>query len=200
MPNWVYTSITIKGKQEDLVSFMDKVKGSDKFETEGREFDFNSFIPQPDNIFRENLSTDKEKELAEQGIPNWYRWNSDNWNTKWNAVDAEFQIESIDQGELYLAFNTAWDFPYPVVYKMIEEHTELDFTITCEEESMAFMGILETESGEIVRDIFEEPLTVDEEDNPVYWDVTTNVWRYDATNQELPDSEDFWPTYKTPWE
>ena len=108
MPNWFNFSLNVSGEKKDVEQFVENVKGSEKFETQGREFDFNHFIPQPENLYRDNLSTDKEKELDELGLPNWYRWNVDNWGTKWNAIDTE--VEQRD-GTLIYRFNTAWDAP-----------------------------------------------------------------------------------------
>ena len=106
----------------------------------GREFDFNHFVPQPENLYRDNLSTDKEKELESQGLPNWYRWNNENWGTKWNAVcDDEMGI-SVDGFPFEHEYNlrTAWAFPSPVISKMIDMYPNLDFAIVGEEESMEF--------------------------------------------------------------
>ena len=87
MPNWFYFTVNVSGEEKDVEQFVENVKGSEKYETEGREFDFNHFIPQPDNIFRGNLGDKEEKMCEEQGIPNWYRWNNQNWGTKWNGVE-----------------------------------------------------------------------------------------------------------------
>ena len=116
MPNWFYFSLNVSGEKKDVEQFVENVKGSEKFETEGREFDFNHFIPQPENLYRDNLSTDKEKELEEQGIPSWYVWNNQNWGTKWNSVDTKI-IEDEKDGLTY-TFNTAWDCPREIVNKL----------------------------------------------------------------------------------
>ena len=76
MPNWFYFELTAVGEEKDVQDFVQNVKGTDKYETLGREFDFNHFIPQPDNIYRGSISFDDEQRLEKDGIPNWYQWNN----------------------------------------------------------------------------------------------------------------------------
>ena len=60
MPNWFYFTLEVSGKKEDIESFMDNVQGSEKYESEEQKFDFNHFIPQPENIFRGNLGIEEQ--------------------------------------------------------------------------------------------------------------------------------------------
>jgi len=196
MPNWFYFTVNVSGEKKDVEQFVENVKGSAKYETEGSEFDFNHFIPQPDNIFRENIGLDKKKELNAEGIPNWYDWNNANWGTKWNAVCDDFDEHDYPSATYYL--RTAWAFPNEVIEKMLEMYsTNLSFIITGEEESNIYGVHIDT-----VLDIWEEeePIAVDEHtDKSVWWDATTDKWRYDEDSSEVPDSDDFFPFYKYPW-
>ena len=79
MPNWFNFSLEVSGKKEDVQEFVQNVKGSKDYDTEGYEFDFNNFIPQPDNIFRGNLGSKEEKYCKDNNLPDWYNWNVDNW-------------------------------------------------------------------------------------------------------------------------
>ena len=199
MPNWFYFTVNVSGEKKDVQEFVENVKGSEKFETEGREFDFNHFIPQPDNIFRGNLSNDKEKELDDLGLPNWYTWNNQNWGTKWNAV-CDDEVAIIVDGfpvEYEYSLRTAWAFPWPVIEKMIEMYPNLDFNIVGEEESNAY-GVYICSSEEIWEE--EEPNFVDELNNrEVYYDYEVHLWKYLDNDEEVEDQEDFYPMTKYSW-
>jgi len=200
MPNWFYFSVNVSGSKEDVRDFVANVQGSKKFDTEGSEFDFNHFIPQPENIFRDSLSTDKENELASKGIPDWYNWNNSNWGTKWNAVVDEvidFDFYHSENPEIIYDMRTAWAFPSPVIEKMLEKYSNLDFIITGEEESNAY-GIYIDSANRIWSE--EEPDLVDEENNrEVYWSSDSSSWLYLDDDTEVPDSEDFYPVTRYSW-
>ena len=134
MPNWVSIELSVSANSaEELEMFLDQVK--DK-EEKRFNLDFNSLIPQPGNLFKENLSFQKQKELDKAGIPNWYDWNNSNWNTKWNACHTDLDKESDTKCRIF--FDTAWDFPYPVIDVMYDKYPNLEFEITATEESHAF--------------------------------------------------------------
>jgi len=196
MPNWFYFQVEVDGTVEDVEQFVENVKGSKKYDTEGMEFDFNHFIPQPDNLFRENLSTDKEKELTAQGIPNWYRWNNDNWGTKWNA-NCDDVVDDINGGMYTYYISTAWADPRPVLHRMIEMYPNLNFMITGEEESSAY-GIYIDSLNEIYNE--EEPTQVDEDNGrEVYYEHDTDTWVYMDNDSAVEDQDDFWPINKYSW-
>jgi len=200
MPNWFYFTLNVSGEKKDVEQFVENVKGSEKFETEGREFDFNHFIPQPEGIFREPLSSEKEKELDAVGVPNWYRWNNQHWGTKWNANIESVYCPSDLEGfptEYEYELATAWAFPAPVMDKMIEMYPNLDFNIVGEEESGSYGVYWNT-----MEDIFqeEEPTPVDEGNGKqVYWDSSDKLYRYSDDDTEVPDQEDFYPLNTFSW-
>ena len=200
MPNWFYFSVTVAGDKKEVEQFVENVKGSKKFETEDYEFDFNHFIPQPDNIFRGNLGEKERKMCEEQGIPNWYHWNNQNWGTKWNVVCDEFEhydLENSGIPKIRYDLRTAWAFPSPVIEKMLGKYPHLDFVITGEEESNAYGVYIDS-----TKDIWyeEEPDLVDEKNNrEVYWSSDDKCWLYLDDDTEVPNSEDFYPITKYSW-
>lgn len=199
MPNWFYFTVNVSGEKKDVEQFVENVKGSEKFETEGLEFDFNHFIPQPENIFRENIGLDKKKELNAQGIPNWYDWNNSNWGTKWNGVCDDFDEVTVNgfpyEATYYL--RTAWALPNPVIHKMIEMYPNLDFEIEGEEESSAY-GVYIVSSEEIWEE--EEPILIDEMNGrEVYYERDTDNWLYMDDDTMVEDSDDFHPMNKYSW-
>ena len=199
MPNWFYFSVNVSGAKKDVEQFVENVKGSEKFETQGREFDFNHFIPQPENLYRDNLSTDKEKELDSLGLPNWYTWNNQNWGTKWNAVcDDEMDI-NVGGFPFEHEYNlrTAWADPRPIIIKMIEKYPNLDFDIIGEEESNEYGIYISTRE-----DVFleEEPEFVDDYNNrEVYYDRDAHLWKYMDNDEDVEDSDSFYPMAKYSW-
>ena len=199
MPNWFYFTVNVSGEKKDVEQFVENVKGSEKYETEGREFDFNHFIPQPDNIFRGGLSLQDEEKLNAAGIPHWYGWNNQNWGTKWNGVCDDFEIGSINGSSHFAEYNlrTAWADPRPVLHKMIDMYPNLHFYITGEEESGAYGIYMSTQHDELIE---EEPIDVDEDTGrEVYWESDDNTWRYMDDDSLVPEQDDFYPMSKFSW-
>ena len=199
MPNWFYFSLNVSGEKKDVEQFVENVKGSEKFETEGREFDFNHFIPQPENIFRGNLGREEEEYYKKNGLPDWYTWNNANWGTKWNAAIDDVEIGSINGDSHFADYNlsTAWAFPTPVIKKMIEMYPNLDFTIVGEEESSSY-GVYIVSSEEIWEE--EEPILIDEMNGrEVYYERDTDTWVYMDNDSAVEDQEDFWPINQYSW-
>ena len=199
MPNWFYFRINVSGQQEDVDTFVENVKGSKEFDTEGHEFDFNHFIPQPENIFRGNLGRKEEEYCKENGLPDWYNWNNVNWGTKWNGVCDHFDEVTVNgfPYEAIYEMRTAWAFPNPVIEKMIEMYPNLDFHIEGEEESSAY-GVYIVSSEEIWEE--EEPMLVDEENGrEVYYERDTDTWVYMDNDSAVEDQEDFWPINQYSW-
>lgn len=203
MPNWFYFTVHVSGEKKDVEQFVENVKGSEKYETEGREFDFNHFIPQPDNIFRGGLSLQDEKKLNEAGIPHWYGWNNQNWGTKWNAVCDDFEDHHLvnnEYPEVSYHLRTAWAFPSVVMDKMLNMYPNLGFIITGEEESNSYGVYVDS-----VLDIWkeEEPIFVDEadDDREVYFNNNNEeyLWRYKDNDELVPDQDDFYPMSKFSW-
>lgn len=113
MPNHIYQKIRISDW-----NYTDKFKELKKqILNENNEFDFNLLIPQPENIFLEPLGDEERQMCIEQNRPNWYDWNEENWNTKWNAYDTDV-IRNDDTIEF--TFQTAWNIPVPIIEKILK--------------------------------------------------------------------------------
>lgn len=199
MPNWFNFTLDVSGKKEDVQEFVQNVKGSKHYDTEGYEFDFNHFIPQPDNIFRGALGNKEEEYCKENSLPNWYNWNIANWGTKWNAsVDDSYVVADIPNPYSYrYDMRTAWADPRPVIIKMIETYPDLDFEISGEEESNSYGIYVST-----FEDVFleEEPTLIDEMNGrEVYWESEDNRWYYMDNDEFVLDQDDFWPINKYSW-
>lgn len=194
MPNWFNFTLDVSGKEEDVQAFVQNVKGSKHYDTEGYEFDFNHFIPQPDDIFRGALGNKEEEYCKENDIPNWYNWNVVHWGTKWNAVVDDWQD---DGNSVTYHMRTAWTDPRPIIIKMIEKYPYLDFWVSGEEESNEY-GIYVCSSENVFLE--EEPTMIDDMNGrEVYWENEDDKWHYMDDDSLVEDQEDFWPINKYSW-
>jgi|TARA_R110002020_G_scaffold3731_1_gene16504 hypothetical protein len=120
MPNHVSNKLTVDGATKDVDRFLKHM---------GDGFDFEKVIPMPDNIYRDNVSSEDKERLAKEGIPNWYDWCVENWDTKWNAYDVKRDVGTY--GEVrgkYVTYDflTAWSPPIPVIEKLRKDWPDLD--------------------------------------------------------------------------
>ena len=199
MPDWFYFTLDVSGKKEDVQEFVQNVKGSEKFETEGSDFDFNHFIPQPDDIFRGSLGDKEEEYCKESGVPNWYDWNCMHWGTKWNAsVDDSCWTSELEKLSTFkYDMRTAWADPRPIIMKMLEKYPDLDFEISGEEESNEYGIYIST-----YEDVYleEEPILINElNGREVYWESEDNQWHYMNDDSLVEDQENFYPRSKYSW-
>ena len=98
MPNWVTTKIEFTGEKNDIKKVLETIIN------ENGDFDFNTLIPMPDNIYTGNLG---QAEREKYGANNWYDWSCENWGTKWNACHSCLTS--------CLEFDTAWSLAEPVL-------------------------------------------------------------------------------------
>ena len=92
---------------------------------------------------------------------------------------------------------TAWADPRPIIVKMIEKYSHLDFEIQGEEESNEYGIYVST-----FEDVFleEEPTFIDEMNGKeVYWESEDNQWYYMDNDELVLDQDDFYPTNKYSW-
>jgi hypothetical protein len=139
MANYVFNSIFVDGKPEDVKRFFTSAKAtytqtyvdwetpsakSELFtKTVDSEFSFRSFVQPP--------SQDYDDYYTPTGglIQSWYHWNIDNWGTKWDAGDVCVDLENST-----VAFTTAWSPPIPVFQAIIKQFPNLSFDFHYEEE------------------------------------------------------------------
>lgn len=147
MPAYTTNILEISSKNhnnDEILNFLEKHLDKDDC------FDFNTLIPEPDNIddcpnkYNLNINSTRIHNKKTLHNPlfsdddgkdwfNWYEWRCDNWNTKWNACGPQFldykKIKERDvYSELHLLFYTAWNVPEPVVIELFRMHPELDIT------------------------------------------------------------------------
>jgi hypothetical protein len=185
MPNWVYNTIVIEGKEADIKKFLDKAQRT----TNGvHNFSFWNFVTPPLDHLDEYYETNGWTKDPNTGETihtgntefNWYNWNINNWGTKWNAC--EVSVEFIEKN-LLIQFSTAWGQPDPVFVAMTEQHPELSFDFEWEEEQ-GWGGKALGESGIYT--------------NTESWDIPEShadyvaLGRTDSCNCNHSEHEDYW--------
>ncbi len=172
MPNWVFTSMTVSGKEADLRKFVEKAKKphttywSDwktnevKEEIDDRVISFWNFKkPENEQLYfgasdykpegYDELSIEAKMAISMQHKSDgWYDWNIRNWGTKWDASDAEINDAGIAGGEVGYSFSTAWSPAEGAFTAMVEQHPELYFKFRCVEEQ-GWGVVFESEDGEL---------------------------------------------------
>ena len=63
------------------------------------------------------------------GYIHWYKWRIKNWGTKWNAY-------SQHMGEEFIYFETAWSTPKPIIKRLSEIFTDVQFTVEYADEDI----------------------------------------------------------------
>ena len=125
MPNWTSNEVRFKSRinsQKQLDKLKKRLEGKEEIGTEVlNKFDFNRIIKMPTALVNTKALEDKtdnkaKKMLKKYGAKDWYDWRNKNWGTKWNSVDTE--ITQDEREGLTYTFNTAWDCPREVVFKL----------------------------------------------------------------------------------
>ena len=65
MPNWTSNTLEVCGKPEAVDKFVAHM---------GDLMDFEKVIPPPENMFRDNLSSEDKDRCEAAGIPTWRDW------------------------------------------------------------------------------------------------------------------------------
>jgi hypothetical protein len=146
MPNWCVNNIEISHKDPEMMERVRKSLFEDKFLQE--------FFPCPSELYEnvpvgENYverSEAKENSNREKfGYSDWYGWCIDNWGTKWDVSDSQFEYDpETNSGSGY--FMSAWGPPISAMEKL----TELGFNVTLKyfEPGMCFVGQYTSEDGD----------------------------------------------------
>ena len=125
MPNWTSNEVRFKSRinsQKQLDKLKKRLEGKEEIGTEAlNKFDFNRIIKMPTALVNTKALEDKtdnkaKRMLKKYGAKDWYDWRNKNWGTKWNSVDTE--ITQDEREGLTYTFNTAWDCPREVVFKL----------------------------------------------------------------------------------
>jgi len=128
MPNWCQNRLVVEGSEAAVEAFRKANSTTDTALT------FQAAVPRPE---------------SEEG--NWYSWNCDNWGTKWDAVDVNFDddlwypVDSKLDWTVY-KFDTAWSPPIPW-FRSLNCWTELRLILFYAEVGQSFSGSCEWDKG-----------------------------------------------------
>lgn len=116
----------------------------------------------------------------EQGTPDWYNWNINNWGTKWNACDS-FSVEEDDE-EIKVCFDTAWSPPEKWFYAFCDKLKDISRGITAqlryEESGLWFAGTYVLESDGYIYQHEGEMINIsDTTRKEIKYDSKMDVWR-----------------------
>jgi hypothetical protein len=187
MPNWVSTSLSVKGSEKEVQRFIDGIKDSKILE---------SYVPCPEELHQtvagfmgdeekmEELRKQQEANIAKYGYRNWYEWSYDNWGTKWGDCDTYLdKAGEMADGtwEVTGSFQTAWGPADAGFLKVSALFPELLFTFDYDEEAGFFAGVHAFQFGAIVFESMYEPCSYEEE---VDWDDDKSIDKYENWKSE----------------
>lgn len=135
MPNWVYNTVTVEGEEMPLSLFKQRVGNPYQtlqavFPTEGPVHFVEAEVKEVFsfwNIIKPSKEETNQYHTEVEGLPFWWRWNVDNWGTKWDACYASLEEEETNL--LQYRFDTAWSAPLPVIEQASKQYKDLTFRI-----------------------------------------------------------------------
>jgi len=142
MPNWCSNELIIGSKNKDLI----KTIHSEIINEEGH-LDFKLITGVPDTPAYRNEFTDSQDEIRDDPTY-WYKWNPENWGTKWNACDSD--VVDPHSTLLTINFNTAWSPPEPVIRALSEKYPKANIALHYKEEGMNFEGVLIMKNNAVI--------------------------------------------------
>lgn len=190
MPNWVSTTLSVKGSPAEVQRFIDGIKDSKILE---------SYVPCPEELHATvagSVGTDKAEEhrkqqesnTAKYGYKDWYDWSYDNWGTKWGDCDTDIghpmQLAN-GSWEVVMRYQTAWGPADAGFLKVSALFPELLFTFDHDEEAGFFAGIEAYLNGASVFESMYEPCAYEGE---VDYDDYESIDKYEAWKEAQSDA------------
>lgn len=153
MPNHVRNILTINSLEESEVkAVLDYVKGPKSL------MDFNSIVPEPEGV-------------------DWYSWRLQNWGTKWNAYDVDFD------GDATLEFTTAWSGVDGLVQKISEKFPYVELLYSWADEDMGYnVGECTFKGGVMTEEFFPT------EGSPRALELAESIWRIEVVEVDAFES------------
>jgi hypothetical protein len=173
MPNWCQNNLSIYGKKEDMMKFIEVISiNEDEYAL------LEKLYPTPEELLIGNVSmSPDEQQLKNEekfGYKSWYDWRIDKWGTKWTESELQIgqELTHYDSGNSAIAFNfeSAWSPPVEAFDKISMDYPNLLFCLYYEEPGMCFCGknvwvngeSIESVQAELVSDYFDEEYLYEE--------------------------------------
>ena len=149
MPNWCQNRVSFYSEDTSALEKLLNIFQSDE--------PFNSIVPSPDwkttpndkgdlPVKREMKNPDGRVVYTTYDFPDgtnddrWYDWNVNNWGTKWEVSDVEY--EHWDGNSFECEFETAWSPPEGIFYALRQLFPDVDITWFYDEPGMMVAGYL----------------------------------------------------------
>ena len=144
MPNWCGNTLTLTHEDPAMIARAKTAFAEGRF--------LNEFVPVPQDLNetlagshsdpeqQARLAAQTQDNVQKHGYGNWYDYCVNEWGTKWDIGD-DNGIQTFDDHELIVYFDSAWSPPIAAYEKLID----LGFTVyaTYYEPGSAFAGIFE---------------------------------------------------------
>jgi hypothetical protein len=190
MPNWVSTTLTVRGSEEEIKRFKDGIKDSKILE---------SYVPCPTELHEtvagyvgddkaEEHRKQQESNIAKYGHKDWYDWAYDNWGTKWADCDTDISEPmafSDGSWEVQARYMTAWGPADAGFLKVSAMFPTLLFTFDYDEEAGFFAGTQAMHNGASVFESMYEPCSYEGE---LDYDDYESIDKYEAWKEEKSDA------------
>ena len=193
MPNWAYFDMEVTGEIETLKQFREAFKSTDK---DGKDvaLDSEKILPYPeemkkadkehkewqDNFDKMEWKDDEERMQWIEKNPqpkdgynamNGYDWCRDNWGSKWGICEPDLVDDAKEEGDSLHYYGTSpWCIPEGLFAEMSRRFPDVTIVIDTSEESNAFVGEMEWQAGELVRDDTHEPSLLEIQERNCYTD------------------------------
>jgi hypothetical protein len=190
MPNWVSTSLSVKGSEKELQRFIDGITDSKILE---------SYVPCPEELHAtvagyvgddkaEEHRKQQESNIAKYGYKDWYDWAYEEWGTKWGDCDTDISKpleHSNGSWEVQVHYQTAWGPADAGFLKVSALFPELLFTFDYDEEAGFFAGVHAFRDGAIIFESMYEPCSYEGE---VDYDDYESIDKYEAWKEAQGDA------------
>ena len=158
MPNWCENKLLLIGDGKDAMSDFKRLESlfneTLKYDSKSGYVDnlLDSIIPIPEVL--KDTEESKPYKLPSGDTVWWYQWCTDNWGTKWDAVDCLMFYDpkcggTMPSNEMRFTFLTAWAPPITWIEKVANIFPNLWIKLEYDEPGMMFRGIA-SGRGEIV--------------------------------------------------
>lgn len=133
MPNWVYNTMSVSGSKEAIANFKIKAVKDERDEV----LSYWNFVTPPQEAldsgeYHSENGWSKDDGSYGDTENNWYNFNTREWGTKWDASDT--WITEDEETHLVYSFSSPWSPPIPVFEAMTEQHPNLEFIFSWQEE------------------------------------------------------------------
>ena len=137
----------MRGKYEKLMQILNTTPDSEKFMFAVKlkkklEKEIKDMSEEDRKLF--DLGKRAFENIQNYDAPTWYEWSVDNWGTKWNAYDFDYDKDKT------IYFNTAWSAPHNILQALSEKYPEVRLEHSWADEDVGYnVGECTYQGGEV---------------------------------------------------